>query len=90
MTEQNQPIDIEVALRIYMRGYRSGAATVAFMSGKDEITREQAAEFAESLASQMENDPAALETVRDRILAYLGGDNSGPTVLKMYRPPNED
>jgi hypothetical protein len=86
MTQPNQPIDIEVALRIYMRGYRSGAATVALMSGRGEITRDQAAEIAENLAGQMENDPAALETVRDRILAYLAGDNSGPTVLKMYRP----
>jgi hypothetical protein len=28
--------------------------------------------------------------VRDRILAYLAGDNSGPTVLKMYKPPTDD
>lgn len=89
MTQPNQPIDIEVALQVYLNGFQTGIASTALALGKGEITHEVASGLARALAKQAADDPATMETMRDQIRAHIRGENTGPTILKLYKPPTD-
>ncbi|MGY1946659.1 hypothetical protein [Nocardia asiatica] len=83
-TAPKQPIDIEVALGIYLNGFQSGIASTASALGKGEITADVASELATRILGGMKADPAVLETIRDQIRANLDGSDTGPEVIKLY------
>ncbi|WP_068059209.1 hypothetical protein [Nocardia xishanensis] len=89
-TTPNHPIDIELALGIYLNGFQSGIASTASALGKAgaDISNELASQLATRILASVKADPAALETMRDQIRANLAGADTGPQVLKLYKWDN--
>ncbi|WP_280412628.1 hypothetical protein [Nocardia asiatica] len=79
----NQPIDIEVALSVYLKGVQSGIAIGARNVKPADYSRERAEALATQMLASMESDPAVLETMRDQIRAHFAGASAGPKGLKL-------
>jgi hypothetical protein len=89
VSELDQGFDLEHMLGLYLKGFKSGAASA--LKTHADMGDDEAIEEAMWMLRGIYHDPAVAETMRDKVREYMRGESTPPTPIstKVWRPLND-